>query len=48
MLADKHDVESVLITFEQHPRKVLYPDTAGKDLRAYLLIVIIYCRRIID
>jgi riboflavin kinase/FMN adenylyltransferase len=33
MLADKYDGESVLITFHPHPRKVLYPDTAGKDLR---------------
>jgi riboflavin kinase/FMN adenylyltransferase len=32
-LADKHDGESVLITFDPHPRKVLYPDTAGKDLK---------------
>ena len=24
---------SVLITFDPHPRKVLYPDTAGKELR---------------
>ncbi|NLA48451.1 MAG: riboflavin biosynthesis protein RibF [Bacteroidales bacterium] len=33
MLALKHDGESVLITFHPHPRKVLYPDTAGKDLK---------------
>lgn len=33
MLAEKHDGESVLITFDPHPRKVLYPDTAGRDLR---------------
>jgi riboflavin kinase / FMN adenylyltransferase len=33
MLAQKHDGESVLVTFYPHPRKVLYPDTAGKDLR---------------
>jgi len=33
MLSRKHDGESVLITFDPHPRKVLYPDTAGKDLR---------------
>lgn len=33
MLADKFNGESVLITFDPHPRKVLYPDTAGKDLR---------------
>lgn len=33
MLAEKYDGESVLITFEPHPRKVLYPDTAGKDLK---------------
>lgn len=33
MLAAKYDGESVLITFDPHPRKVLYPDTAGKDLK---------------
>jgi riboflavin kinase/FMN adenylyltransferase len=33
MLARKYDGESVLITFYPHPRKVLYPETAGKDLR---------------
>lgn len=33
MLADKYDGESVLITFHPHPRKVLYPDTAGRDLK---------------
>ena len=33
MLAEKHNGESVLITFHPHPRKVLYPDTAGKDLK---------------
>lgn len=33
MLARKHDGESVLITFDPHPRKVLYPDTAGRDLK---------------
>jgi riboflavin kinase/FMN adenylyltransferase len=33
MLAVKYDGESVLITFDPHPRKVLYPDTAGKDLK---------------
>jgi len=33
MLAEKHDGESVLITFYPHPRKVLYPETAGKELR---------------
>jgi riboflavin kinase/FMN adenylyltransferase len=33
MLADKHDGESVLITFHPHPRKVLYPESAGRDLR---------------
>ncbi|MCJ7447123.1 MAG: adenylyltransferase/cytidyltransferase family protein [Bacteroidales bacterium] len=33
MLADKHNGESVLITFYPHPRKILYPDTAGKDLK---------------
>jgi riboflavin kinase/FMN adenylyltransferase len=30
MLARKHNGESVLITFDPHPRKVLYP---GKDLK---------------
>jgi len=33
MLAEKHDGESVLITFDPHPRKVLYPATAGRDLK---------------
>ena len=33
MLAKKYDGESVLITFDPHPRKVLYPDTAGKNLK---------------
>jgi riboflavin kinase / FMN adenylyltransferase len=33
ILADKFNGESVLITFDPHPRKVLYPDTAGKELR---------------
>jgi riboflavin kinase/FMN adenylyltransferase len=33
LLAEKHDGESVLITFDPHPLKVLYPDTAGKDLK---------------
>jgi riboflavin kinase/FMN adenylyltransferase len=33
MLAEKYSGESVLITFDPHPRKVLYPDTAGKDLK---------------
>ena len=33
MLAEKNDGESVLVTFDPHPRKVLYPDTAGKDLK---------------
>jgi riboflavin kinase/FMN adenylyltransferase len=31
-LADETGGETVLITFHPHPRKVLYPDTAGKDL----------------
>lgn len=31
-LADETGGETVLITFDPHPRKVLYPDTAGKDL----------------
>lgn len=33
MLAEKYEGESVLISFEPHPRKVLYPDTLGKDLK---------------
>jgi riboflavin kinase/FMN adenylyltransferase len=33
MLAQKHNGESVLITFDPHPRKVLYPETAGKELK---------------
>jgi riboflavin kinase/FMN adenylyltransferase len=33
MLEEKYDGESVLITFDPHPRKVLYPETAGKDLK---------------
>lgn len=33
MLAEKYDGKSVLITFDPHPRKVLYPETAGKDLK---------------
>lgn len=33
MLAEKHNGESVLITFDPHPRKVLYPETAGKGLK---------------
>jgi riboflavin kinase/FMN adenylyltransferase len=33
MLAEKYHGKSVLITFDPHPRKVLYPDTAGKDLK---------------
>jgi riboflavin kinase/FMN adenylyltransferase len=33
MLAQKYNGESVLITFDPHPRKVLYPETAGKDLK---------------
>jgi riboflavin kinase / FMN adenylyltransferase len=32
-LAEKYHGESVLITFDPHPRKVLYPETAGKDLK---------------
>jgi riboflavin kinase/FMN adenylyltransferase len=32
-LANSIQGESVLITFHPHPRKVLYPDTAGKDLK---------------
>jgi riboflavin kinase/FMN adenylyltransferase len=33
ILAEKFRGESVLITFDPHPRKVLYPETAGKDLK---------------
>ena len=33
MLAEKYHGESVLITFDPHPRKVLYADTVGKDLK---------------
>ncbi len=33
MLAEKYNGESVLITFDPHPRKVLYPETSGKDLK---------------
>lgn len=32
-LADNIDGESVLITFHPHPRRVLYPETAGKGLK---------------
>jgi riboflavin kinase/FMN adenylyltransferase len=32
-LAEKIDGESVLITFDPHPRKVLYPETTGRDLK---------------
>jgi riboflavin kinase/FMN adenylyltransferase len=32
-LAEKVFGSSVLITFHPHPRKVLYPDTLGKDLK---------------
>lgn len=32
-IADDIGGETVLITFHPHPRKVLYPDTAGKDLK---------------
>jgi riboflavin kinase/FMN adenylyltransferase len=31
-LAKMNDGESVLITFHPHPRRVLYPDSEGKDL----------------
>ena len=31
--ASEKNAESVLITFYPHPRKVLYPDTEGKDLK---------------
>ncbi|MDP4224293.1 MAG: adenylyltransferase/cytidyltransferase family protein [Bacteroidota bacterium] len=33
MLAEKYNGESVLITFHPHPRKVLYPETSGKNLK---------------
>jgi riboflavin kinase/FMN adenylyltransferase len=33
MLAARYGGESVLITFDPHPRKVLYPESAGKDLK---------------
>lgn len=33
MLAEKSAGESVLITFDPHPRKVLYPETGGRDLK---------------
>ena len=32
-LAREIDGESVLITFDPHPRKVLFPESAGKDLK---------------
>jgi riboflavin kinase / FMN adenylyltransferase len=32
-LAEENKGESVLITFHPHPRAVLYPDAAGKDLK---------------
>ena len=32
-IAEKINGESVLITFYPHPRKVLYPESAGKDLK---------------
>lgn len=33
ILAAEYDGESVLITFWPHPRKVLYPETKGKELQ---------------
>ena len=33
LLAEKYNGESVLITFWPHPRKVLYPESSGKDLK---------------
>ncbi len=33
MLSEKYSGESVLVTFDPHPRKVLYPDTVGKNLK---------------
>ena len=32
-LAKKYNGETVIITFDPHPRKVLYPHTTGKDLK---------------
>jgi riboflavin kinase/FMN adenylyltransferase len=32
-LAERENGESVLITFDPHPRKVLYPESAGKALK---------------
>jgi riboflavin kinase/FMN adenylyltransferase len=32
-IAEKYDGESVLITFDPHPRKVLYPATSGRELK---------------
>jgi len=32
-LAEQYKGETVLITFHPHPRKILYPDTEGKNLR---------------
>jgi riboflavin kinase/FMN adenylyltransferase len=32
-IAEKYHGESVLITFNPHPRKILYPDTIGKNLK---------------
>jgi len=32
-IADNIDGETVLITFHPHPRKVLYPDTKGRNLK---------------
>lgn len=32
-LAEKENGESVLITFDPHPRQVLYPENAGKELK---------------
>jgi riboflavin kinase/FMN adenylyltransferase len=33
LLAEKNNGESVLITFHPHPRRVLYPETTGKELK---------------
>jgi riboflavin kinase / FMN adenylyltransferase len=33
MLATRYNGESVLITFDPHPRKVLYPESAGRGLK---------------
>jgi riboflavin kinase/FMN adenylyltransferase len=32
-LAEKENGESVLITFDPHPRKILYPESTGRALK---------------